>query len=258
MDVVSWVSAGVALASASVTAVLGYWQQQRLRTMEQRDLMDSYGASLAWAAFDFQGRVFNILRGHVVDSVPGRGVGYLTSFLRAGTEAEAEYARRSTVFVLAEYLGWVEILRRDVQFLDLGSSVTNRSVMAQISKVGHALSTISPQSNALRLFRAEQRAVGELMVHPDGEPRRRRCLGFAEFCARLDQDEVFRGWFQRLLDDVDALAADTGPAMWRLEDVQRQLVLLLDLLDPRAERFPRFRDVFDREAAAGRASAPHD
>ncbi|WP_329456233.1 hypothetical protein [Streptomyces sp. NBC_01497] len=252
MDVVSWVSAGVALASASATAVLGYWQQQRLRTMEQRTLMDSYGASLAWAAFDFQGRVFNILRGHVVDRAPGERVGYLTSFLTRGTEQEAEYARRSTVFVLAEYLGWVEILRRDVQFLDLGNSATNRSVMAQISKVGHSLSAIAPDSNELRLFRAEQRAVGELMVHPDGDPKRRRCLGFAEFCARLDHDEAFRGWFQRLLDDVDELAVDTGPAVPRLEDIQRQLVMLLDLLDPRAERFPQFRGVFDPERAAPR------
>ena len=118
--------------------------------------------------------------------------------------------------------------------------------MAQISKVAHSLSRISPDSNELRLFRAEQRAIGELMVHPDGEPKRRRCLGFAEFCARLDQDEAFLGWFQRLLDDVDALGADTAPAAGRLADIQRQLVLLLELLDPRAERFPRFREAFNR------------
>ncbi|MCF3963043.1 hypothetical protein [Streptomyces fuscigenes] len=245
MDVVSWVSAGVALAGAFATAILGYWQQQRLRTMEQRSLMDSYGASLAWAAYDFQTRLFNILNGHAVDRAPGERGGYLTSFLVAGTAQEAEYARRSTVFVLAEYLGWVEILRRDVQFLDLGNSATNRKVMGQISAVAHSLSRISPDSNELRLFRAEQRAVGELMVHPDGEPERRRCLGFAEFCARLDGDEAFRGWFRRLLDDVDGLAADTGPAVPRLGEIQRQLVLLLDLLDPRAERFPQFRAVFD-------------
>ncbi|MEW2547916.1 hypothetical protein AB0910_19445 [Streptomyces sp. NPDC047002] len=251
MDVVSWVSAGVALAGAAVTAVLGYWQQQRLRTMEQRSLMDAYGASLAWAAYDLQTRVFNILRGYAVDRAPGGHAGYLTAFLLGGTPQEAEYARRSTVFVLAEYLGWVEILRRDVQFLDLGSSATNRSVMAQISTVGHALSRIGPHGNELRLFRAEQRAVGELMVHPDGEPPRRRCLGFAEFCARLDRDEEFRGWFGRLLDDVDALAADTGPAVARLTEVQYQLVALLDLLDPRAERFPQFREVFDPRRASG-------
>ena len=85
MDVVSWVSAGVALAGAFATAILGYWQQQRLRTMEQRSLMDSYGASLAWAVYDFQARLFNILHGHAVDREPGEHVGYLTSFLVRGT-----------------------------------------------------------------------------------------------------------------------------------------------------------------------------
>jgi hypothetical protein len=37
----------------------------------------------------------------------------LTSFHLQRTLEEREYVRRSTVFVLAEYLGWVEILRRD-------------------------------------------------------------------------------------------------------------------------------------------------
>ncbi|WP_066949217.1 hypothetical protein [Streptomyces lushanensis] len=247
MDVLTLVSAVVALGSASAAAVLGYWTQRRLRTMEQRNLMETYGASLAWAAFDLQSRLFNILRGYVVDQAPGPGHGFLTGFLTRGTPEEAEYVRRSTVFVLAEYLGWVEILRRDVQFLDLGRSRTNQAVMVQISEVGSALGRISSDSNELRLFRTQQRAVGELMVHPDGEPGRRRCLGFAEFSAKLDTDDGFRVWFGQLLSDVDRLAEDTGAAVVRLEGIQQQLVILLDLLDPKSVRFPRFRVAFDRD-----------
>jgi hypothetical protein len=244
VDVVTWVSAGVALAGAVVAAVLGYWQQRRLRTMEKRNLMESYGASLAWAAYDLQTRLYNVLNGHRLDTSPGPGRGFLTVCLTHGTPHEAEYVRRSTVFVLAEYLGWVEILRRDVQFLDLGRSRTNRAVMTKISEVGHAISRMSEDSNALRLFRTHQRAVGELLVHPDGDPGRRRCLGYAEFCQRLDTDEVYLGWFQRLLADVDELAADAGPSVPRLETVQKLLIELIDLLDPKAERFPQFRQVF--------------
>jgi hypothetical protein len=247
MDVVTWVSAAVALAGAAATAVLGYWQQKRLRTMEKRNLMDSYGASLAWAAFDLQTRLYNVLHGYRLDRSPGTGRGFLTVCLTHGTPHEAEYVRRSTVFVLAEYLGWVEILRRDVQFLDLGRSRTNRRVMSQISEIGSVLGRMSPESNELRLFRTQQRALGELMVHPDGEPGRRRCLGYAEFCHRLDTDEVFSEWFRRLLADVDELAADAGPAVPRLEKVQQLLMALIDLLDPKAERFPQFRQVFADE-----------
>lgn len=252
MSVLPVVSALVALACAVTTAVLGYWQQRRLRALDQRNLMDAYGASLAWAAFDLQTRLFNILNGHAIDRAPGSGSGFVTAFLIRGNEQEAEFVRRSTVFVLAEYLGWVEILRRDVRFLDLGRSRTNREIMAKVLQVGAALSKITPDGNELRLFRAHQRAIGELMVHPDGEPGQRRCLGYAEFCAYLDADPAFRGWFERLLADVDRLAVDTAAAVPRLQDVQRQLIGLLDLLDPAAERFPSFREVFD----PGRAPRP--
>ncbi|MEU3184954.1 hypothetical protein ABZ707_12245 [Streptomyces sp. NPDC006923] len=248
MDVLTLVSATVAVVSASVAALLGYWQQRRLRAMEQRNLMEAYGASLAWAAFDLQSRLFNILRGHVVDRRPGPQSGFLTSFLTLGSEEEAEYVRRSTVFVLAEYLGWVEILRRDIQFLDLGRSRINRDVMVKISEIGSSLSRISAESNELRLFRTHQRAIGELMVHPEGEPGRRRCLGFVEFCVRLDTDEGFGRWFRQPLADIDRLARDAGPAVSRIGGMQRQLVALVDLLDPRSERFPQFRAAFDRDA----------
>ncbi|MEU8348639.1 MULTISPECIES: hypothetical protein [Streptomyces] len=239
-------SAVVALAGAAVTAVLGYWAQRRLRTAEHRNLMDAYGASLAWAAYDLQSRLYNILNRHTVTR------GFLTAFILRGSPAEAEYARRSTVFVLAEYLGWVEILRRDVQFLDLGGSRTNQRVMLTITEIARALNWTYAESSELRLFRAQQRAIGELMVHPEGEPGRRRCLGYAEFSARLDTDEEFRGWFRPLLADVDALAADTEPAVPRLVKVQWLLIELLDLLDPRSERFPDYRRPF-REDPSGSA-----
>ncbi|WUH92320.1 hypothetical protein OG900_20895 [Streptomyces sp. NBC_00433] len=244
MDAITFVSAVLALTSAAATAFLGYWTQRRLRTMEKRSLMETYGGSLAWAAYDLQARLFNILRGHTVDLDPNRGSGYLTSFLTNGTAGEAEFARRSTVFVLAEYLGWVEIMRRDVQFLNLGTSRTNHSIMSKISEVSSALNNISQGSNALRLFRVEQRAIGEMMIHPDGGPGQRRCLGFAEFSSRLDTDDQFLDWFRRLLSDVDLLAANTGAAVSRLAEVQQNLISLIDLLDPRSERFPHSRMAF--------------
>jgi hypothetical protein len=181
MDVLTLVSAAVALASAMLTVVLGYWAQRRLRTLDQRNLMAAYGASLAWAAYDLNSRLYNILHGIVVDQAPGRGRGFLRAFLKEGTPEEREYAQRSTVFVLAEYLGWVEILRRDVRFLDLGRSRTNRKVMGKISEVGTALNRkSSPGHEPLRIYRAQQRAVGELVIHPERgvlrTTRRRRQL----------------------------------------------------------------------------------
>ncbi|MER5470257.1 hypothetical protein [Streptomyces sp. NPDC002685] len=205
------------------------------------NLMDSYGASLAWAAYDLQSRLYNILHGHQTDLSPGPYRGFMSSFHLQGTPEQREYVRRSTVFVLAEYLGWVEILRRDIQFLDLGQSRANRSAVTVISSIGTVLNRTSSADDVLRLWRAEQRAIGELMVHPDGEPGRRRCLGYAEFCEKLDGDDAFRRWFAPLLEDIDRLAGDTAQAALRLVELQQKLIILIDVLDPKAERFPHFR-----------------
>ncbi|MGI3198867.1 hypothetical protein ACRJ4W_10070 [Streptomyces sp. GLT-R25] len=123
MDALAWISAAVALASATTTAFLGYWFQRRMAAGERLNYMNQYGASLAWAAFDQQSRLFNVLDRR-----------YFAMFLTQGTEEDAELARRSTIFVIAEYLGWVEILRRDVQLLDLGRSGFNRRVVTQLSR----------------------------------------------------------------------------------------------------------------------------
>ncbi|MFD7296421.1 hypothetical protein ACFV9W_24305 [Streptomyces sp. NPDC059897] len=240
MDALSWLAAAVAVCSAATAAVLGYWQQRRIRKVERLDYMDRYSASLAWATFDLQSRLFNILTGHERDTTPGPARGYLTIFLVHGTEREAELARRSTVFVLAEYLGWVEILRRDLQFLDLGNSGENRKVVTQLYRISETFNGSFNQHDALRLFRIQQRAIGGVMIHPDSEPGRRRCLDYAEFCARLDTDSAFAAWFAELLADVDEIAEDAVPALARLRALQQQLVELIDLLDPDAARFPQF------------------
>ncbi|MEU8454455.1 hypothetical protein [Streptomyces griseoaurantiacus] len=242
MDALTVVSAIVSLAGAATAATLGYWTQRRLRLMDQRNLMETYGASLAWAAYDLQSRLYNIVHGHEVDRSPGPSRGLMTAFHLHGTPEERDYVRRSTAFVIGEYLGWVEILRRDVQFLDLGRSRANQRVMEEISSIGTALNRTSADSNVLRLWRVEQRAIGELMVHADGEPGRRRCLGYAEFCEKLEGDEVVGRWFAPLIADVDRLAEDTGPAVPRLVELQQRLLALIEVLDPKAERFPHFRE----------------
>ncbi|MDT0267453.1 hypothetical protein RM844_14270 [Streptomyces sp. DSM 44915] len=252
MDLVSLISAAVALGSATVAGVLGYWTQRRLRGFEQRTVMESYGASLVWAAYDLQSRLFNILYGHAVDVLPeDTRHGFLTSFHRNGSPGERAYVSRSTVFVIAEYLGWVEILRRDVRYLDLGSSRTNRAIMAKIAEVDKAFNRSSAQSNVFRVFRAHQRAIGELMIHPDGAPGERRCLGYAEFCEKLDTDDRFSGWFTGLLADVDALTTDTAPAVPRLTELQHGLTDLITLLDPKGQQVPEFRSRFQGVRPAG-------
>ncbi|MDD9380517.1 hypothetical protein M8Z33_28465 [Streptomyces sp. ZAF1911] len=198
---------------------------ERRRLQERQDVMSRYRDPLLWAAFDFQSRLFNIA---------GQG------FLRVHFVQPHErlYAVRSTLHVLAEYLGWVEILRRRIYFLDLGNQEANRRVVALFTRIGNVLNDDAYPDTHFQLFRSEQRAIGELVITEDEEAD--RCIGYAEFCARLESDPEFAAWFSRLSDSVVTLASLPGRHP-RLVDLQVALMDLIDHLDPQRDRFPQKR-----------------
>jgi DNA-binding CsgD family transcriptional regulator len=246
---ISVVSAVVALASAIIAALLGARagrQQLELRAeiekqgemrrrQEQReDLMSRIRDPLLQAAFDLQMRIFNI-----VDQ------GFLTAYLLHGSDEERVYAMRSTVFVFAQYLGWIEIVRSSVRFLDLGDRKDNRELVNCFSKATGILSSDSfpdRSSNSspdalFRVFRADQRAIGEIMIDtpPSGELA---CIGYAEFSSRMDSDASFARWLTSLSASAEELSKADDPAHPRLVAMQHNLIDLIQLLDPDDHRFP--------------------
>lgn len=152
------ISAVIAVLGAVVTVALGYRVQTQLKSREHMDYMSKYRDALLWAAFDLQSRLYNILHGYEVTRRPGQK-GFLQAFLVEGTERQADYVKRSTAFLFAEYLGWVEIFRRDLQFLDLGDSQTNRQIMFLLHKISGTLNAANTSdAECFRIFRADQRA----------------------------------------------------------------------------------------------------
>lgn len=148
------------------------------------------------------------------------------------------YVKRSTAFLFAEYLGWVEIFRRDLQFLDLGDSQTNRQIMFLLHKISGTLNAANTSdAECFRIFRADQRALGELMIEADSKPGERRCLGYAAFCSVLAAGGASGEWGRELLDHVELAAHEPDMARDRLTRLQHQLIDLVDLLDPRGQRF---------------------
>jgi hypothetical protein len=234
------ISAVVALTSAALTGLIGAWtgkqrdslhdqlERQRAASAKQevrQDLMSRFRDPLLWAAFDLQSRVYNIV-----------AQGALRIYLSGGTPAEQAYVRRNTMFVVAEYLGWVEIVRRRVQFLDLGSRETNRQLVSHLSKISGILNTHGFPDQLFRIFRGEQRAIGEVMIDTSAEWA--TCIGYAEFCAKLENNASFAGWFTRLSDDIDQLAEGQVVRNPRLVELQNAVVDLIDFLDPESIRFP--------------------
>ncbi|WP_159046537.1 hypothetical protein [Streptomyces sp. XY413] len=196
---------------------------ERHRMLERQDAMGRYRDPLLWAAFDFHSRLCNIaaqgfLRVHFVQP------------------RDQLYATRSTLHVLAEYLGWVEILRRRIYFLDLSNQDANRHIVTLLARVGTILNDDAYPDRNFQLFRSDQRAIGELVIEEGADDA--GCLGYAEFCARLESDPRFAAWFVHLSDSVTELASLEGRNS-RLVDLQAALMDLNDFLDPEQERFPQ-------------------
>ncbi|OON80154.1 hypothetical protein [Streptomyces tsukubensis] len=232
--IVASLSGVVALGSAWFTARSGRRQAVLAHELEsrtaQQDLMGRHRDPLLWAAYDLQSRLYNI-----VDR------GFLHVYLHEGSDRQRAYARRSTLHVLGEYLGRVEILRRGIQFLDLGDSTLNRRIVGHFTAISNVLNNDGGGNPRFAdqyfvIFRSDQRAIGELMLTDDGTS----CLGYVEFCRRLEADPEFTEWFGPLAVSIEELSRAEEPP-YRLVALQQALMDLIDLLDPRAERFPDHR-----------------
>lgn len=195
----------------------------RSRAEDAERIVHRYRDPLIRAAFDLQSRLYNIAMND-----------FLGKYLVRGAPAEQEYARESSLYVIAEYFGWVEILRREVQFLDLRDVGRNRELSERLDRISRAFLAERPDTT-LRAFRGEQRALGEVMTHalPSGV---RECIGYAAFVARR-QDADFTRWFGPLAASVDRLAGAPTHGHPRLVEVQHALIDLIDFLDPDHEYF---------------------
>ncbi|SOD90932.1 hypothetical protein [Streptomyces sp. Ag109_G2-15] len=185
---------------------------ERSRTLERQDVMSRFRDPLLWAAFDLQSRLFNIT-----------SQGFLRVYFVQ--PHDQRYAVRSTLHVLAEYLAWVEILRRRIYFFDLGNQ-----------RIGKVLNDDGYADRNFQLSRSNQRAIGELVIK-DGKDAE-CCMGYAEFCSYLESDSEFASWFAPLSDSITELASLQGRHP-RLVDLQVALMDLIDFLDPQQERFPQ-------------------
>ncbi|MEO3807623.1 hypothetical protein ABGB17_01325 [Sphaerisporangium sp. B11E5] len=238
--VVALVTGITGLVVGVVGVPLTYVTNLRMRRHQTRDLMARYRDPLLWAVHDLRNRLWVILYD-----------GHLAKY--GGEESDEfrrNYSIRHTMFVLAEYFGWVEILRRSIGFLDLGDHASNRRLVEQLVRVRQVLWDPA-LDRALLVPSGQQRAIGELMlVEDDSMPERGwRCLGVAEFCERLDDDPRFSHWFTPLERQIRDLAAGTEVDSRRMRDLITRLDELIGLLGTHGARFPPL----PMEERAGRA-----
>ena len=239
-DIVALLSAFAAVIASVIASVLAIRGQTRLTKLqaelaEKREeklkkqaaeaILSKYREPLVNAAFELQGRIFNILR-----------LNFLGAFYLNGNEREKQYAVENTIYVIAQYFGWTEIIRLDSQFLYLGELETTKKLAALQNNICD-LFLDSRLEKVLRIFRGEQRAIGESMIINNGSDD--YCLGYAQFIQT--QDATFQYWFEPLREHIDLLANDPNRYTDRLIQLQHALVDLIDFLDPDCLRYPKER-----------------
>jgi hypothetical protein len=142
--------------------------------------------------------------------------------MKPGNEREDE-AVESTLYRVAQYLGWTEILRRDIQFLKFREADETRAVAQLQADIGHTFAS-DGYGHDFMLWQDEQRAVGELMIVRENGSL--HCLGYASFVKRHGTESWH--WLKRLERDFRSGKARRDA---RLREIQNRLCELVELLD---------------------------
>lgn len=208
---------------ARLNAELQAERDDRLAHRESEKIVSRFRDPLLHAAYDLQSRIFNILKRK-----------FLQVYYTSGAPREREYAVENTVFLLAQFLGWTELIRQEIQFLDLGIDKETRELRRLQDGLYTQLQT-DKFGSGFRLFAGEQRAVGELMIERTTDAS--RCIGFASFLT--GRDPAVDRWLDPLRDDVKQMAVDLSPFRDRLMTIQHALIDLLKFLDPGDVYFPK-------------------
>lgn len=230
--VVAVIAAVTSLAAAITTVLLGAMFERRRhaeqREHERQDHADRYSQPLLAAASSLASRLGNATPQQVRE------------FSTTGGERYRSYLIHETLYRVARYLCWVHIITREIRALDLGNEDRNRELVKRIASVQHAISNRDGDLTFM-LLGGEQAAIGELMVERDGSDSEPRCMSYVTFTERFDIDKRFHRWFDSLLTDLTAFAADPSHGGERLERIRAALNRLIELLDPKQIWVP-FRD----------------
>lgn len=204
----------------------------RANEQRTRHLLDRYQEPLVRAAYDLQSRLFNILELDLL----------ATTHPRPGGQ---DYAASSTAWLFGQYFGWVEIVRREVQFLDLPERGEGSGLQGALFAVSVVCSSDrSLDGPTFQIFRSDQRAMGELMItdgHDAAGQPRSDCLGYATFVRNLRDDRYFTDWFADLLRWVEELRDNAGNLL-RLRRLQHALLDVVDVIDHDHRRYAANRE----------------
>jgi hypothetical protein len=185
---------------------------------DARKVLETYREPLIAASYELQARLYNILRNTFVDR-----------YIRGDDEGRRIAAIESTLYVFAQFFGWKELIRQDVQYLRFAKDRQTRHFAQLLRDIGETFLSDSygPQ---FMFWRVEQRGLGERMIASSAGSQ--SCLGYASF---LDKRATMAAWLGPIERDLGNI--DEGGRQ-RLTKVQNLLYELVTQLDENKTRYP--------------------
>jgi hypothetical protein len=152
-----------------------------------------------------------------------------------------KYKLISTIYRFCALLGWFELYRQEVTYLDSGKSKINRKLENCIAQIQSDLADgylnaaeDRPAWTDAYIFREEQRAIGELMIQSFNDTK---CvLGYGAFCKMLlDPDEDSnKQWLEvasNFILDLDTNTKDKNFRYVRWLLLTKHLIDLIEVID---------------------------
>jgi len=185
---------------------------------EARTVLEKHRDPLLAAAYELQARLHNILRNSFTEE-----------YVLGNKAGKQEAALESTLYVFAQFFGWREIIRREIQFLRFLKDEETREVGQLLRGIGEAFLT-DDYGRQFMIWRVEQRGLGERMIVTSDE--KTTCMGYATF---VEQRATMKEWLDPLEQDLRQMD-DGGRA--RLTKLQHLLLELVLKLDEDQTRYP--------------------
>lgn len=205
------------IASASVTAYVTLRASQLKDIQQARTVHFKYRNPILLSAHQLQDRFYNIAFNNLYIYRPRYD----------------DYVIRHTIYLIGQYFVWQAILQKEVQFLAFDRSQDTIAFRDRVRAVRRAFSSDQPKyGSELMVWAGYQTAIGEIMIRKE-EGGQRMCMTYPEFCSQWDDFEGFRNWFQAIEHDLRL----EGQDFRRMRQVQNVLIDLVELLDPKKERY---------------------
>ena len=124
-----------------------------------------------------------------------------------------DYLLPSTVYLFAQYFCWTQRLREELSFRLFESHEEKDAFFARQLEAARCLSewplpnADAPAGGDAQVFLLQQRRMGEALM-ADG-PAGPRCLRYADFAVRWDQNGAFRTHFEPLSAFLEGLSPET-------------------------------------------------